>query len=80
MKFTRVITTSFTKLTLFFHKVFVLINKLLPPEMLCAALLKLFAEALKVFMHAVFQLVVVRKTVPSEFVLQEARKMEVGGW
>jgi hypothetical protein len=48
--------------------------------MLCAALLKLFAETLKVFTHAVFQLVVVRKTVPSEFVLQEARKMEVGLW
>jgi hypothetical protein len=73
--------TSFTKLRLFFHKVSFIINILPPPlrEMLNAGRVKLFAEASELFTHAVFQLVVVRKTASSECILQGAKKMDVGG-
>jgi hypothetical protein len=38
---------------------------------------KLFAEASELFMHAVFQLVVVYKTSSSECLLQGAKNVEV---
>jgi hypothetical protein len=47
--------------------------------MLYADRVKLFAEASLLFTHAVFQLVVVRKTASSVCILQGAKKMEVGG-
>jgi hypothetical protein len=37
------------------------------------------AEASDLFMRAVFQLVVVRKTASSELILPGAKKMEIGG-
>jgi hypothetical protein len=40
---------------------------------------KLFAETSELFTHAVFQLVVVRKTASSECILQGAKKMKDGG-
>jgi hypothetical protein len=47
--------------------------------MLYAGSVKLFAEASELFTHAVFLFVVVLKTGSSEFVLHEAKKLEVGG-
>lgn len=48
--------TPFTKLGLFFHKLFFIINIVLPPlhETLYADRVKLFAEMSKFLMHAVF--------------------------
>ena len=48
-------------------------------ETLYTGRVKLFAEASNLFTHAVFQLVVVRKTASSECILQGSKKMEVGG-
>jgi hypothetical protein len=66
--------TSFSKRRLFFHKVSI-IKTLFPPlcETLYAGRVKLFAEASELFTHAVFQLVVIRKTASSECSLQEAK-------
>jgi len=63
MKFTYTFGTFFTKLTLFFHKVSFIFNKLYPPlhEMLYAGHFKLLAEVSELFMHAMFQLVVIWK-------------------
>jgi hypothetical protein len=77
MKFIYILATSFTKLTLFSHKVSISINTLFPPlrETLYAFRVKLFAEASEFFTHAVFQVVVVvRKTASSECILQGAKK------
>jgi hypothetical protein len=59
--------TSFTKFGLFLHKISITINTLFPTfhETLYAAVLIIFAEASELFTHAVFQLVVVRKTASS---------------
>jgi hypothetical protein len=76
MKFTYIVGRSFTKLRLFFHEISFAIKTRLPhlPETLYAGRLKLFAEALELFVHAVFQLVVVHKTVSSECILQGGQK------
>jgi len=52
-----IIGTSFTKLGLFFHKLFFVINIVFPPlyETLYADRVKLFAEASKFLMHAVIR-------------------------
>jgi hypothetical protein len=78
MKFTHIMGTSFTKLRLFFNKVFYTINTFFPPlrETLYAGRVKRFAEASKFSTHAVFQLVVVRKTASSNCIHQGAKKME----
>lgn len=56
LKFTCIVSTSFTKLQLVLHKVFI-INILFPPlhETLYASRIKLFAEALELIAQAVFQ-------------------------
>ena len=73
--------TSFTKFTLFFHKVFFTMNTLFAPlrETLCAGFVNFFVEALPLFTHVVFQLVVVRQTAFSESNLQGPKKTEDGG-
>ena len=48
-------------------------------ETLNAGRVKPSAEASELFTHAAFQLVVVRKTTPSDSILQQAKKTEVGG-
>jgi hypothetical protein len=48
-------------------------------EMLCGGHVTLFAEVCKFFMHAVFQSVIIHKTASLEYVLQGAKKLEVGG-
>lgn len=77
MKFAYILGTSFTELKLFFHKVFI-INTLFPSffEMLCAACIKLFAKASELFMHVMFQLIIICKMVPSDCVLQGVKKMK----
>jgi N-dimethylarginine dimethylaminohydrolase len=46
-------------------------------EKLYAGCLKLFAETTEHFVHARFQLIVLRKTTSSECILQGAKKIEV---
>ena len=46
-------------------------------EVLYTGHVKLFAEALELFTHAVLQLVVICKTVSLECILQEVKEMEV---
>jgi hypothetical protein len=72
---------SLTKQRLFFHKVTFIINTISPlvHGTLYAGRVKFFAEASELFMNAVFQLVLFRKTESLECNLQEAKKMEVGG-
>jgi hypothetical protein len=79
MKFTYFMGTSFTKLRLFFHKVSIT-NTLFTPsrETLYAGRVKLITEASELFAHAVFRLVVFRKTASSKCILQGAKRMEVG--
>jgi hypothetical protein len=81
MKFTYIMGASITKLRLFFHTVFFIINTLFPPmrETLYDHCVKLFAEALEHFTHAVFQLVVICKMASSECVLHGAKKTDVRG-
>jgi len=81
MKFTYIMGTSFTKLRTFFYKVFFIINTLSSTlhEMLYSRHIKLFAEALELFMHTVFQLTVILKTASLECYLQEAKYTEVRG-
>jgi hypothetical protein len=64
-----------------FHKVSFIINTLFPPlrQTLYAGRVKLFAEASVLFTHAVFQLVVVRKTASTERILLGAKNIYVGG-
>jgi hypothetical protein len=78
LKFTYIMGKSFIKLMLFSHK-FPIINTLYPAlcEMLYAVHIKIFAEALELFTHTVFQLLV-HTTVSLECILQGAKKMEVG--
>jgi len=61
MTLTHIFGTSFTKLRLFFDKVFFYISTLFPPlcETLYACRLTLFAKASEIFTHFLFQLVVV---------------------
>jgi hypothetical protein len=68
--------TPLTKLRLFFCKAFFNINTIFPRlrETLYAGRVKLFAEAFELFMHAVFQLIVVGKTASSPCILQGARR------
>jgi hypothetical protein len=75
MKFMCIMGTSFTKWRLFFHKISFNIITLFPTlcETLYAGYIKLFAEALELFMRTVFQFVVICKTVSSECVLQGAK-------
>ena len=46
--------------------------------MLYAGYVKLFAEALELFIHVVLQLVV-HKMASSEFIIQGAKKMDIAG-
>lgn len=64
MKFTYTIGTSFTKLSLFFHKLLFIMNTLFPllPEMLYTGHINVFAETSELFMHTMFELIVVHKT------------------
>jgi hypothetical protein len=80
MKFTYIMGPCLTKLRLFFHKVFSIVNLHFPflRKMPYAGSVKLFAEASELFMRAVFQLVV-RETACSDFILPGAERMEVGG-
>jgi len=88
-----VIGTCFTELRLFIDKFFCTVNTIFP--LLCESLygvcVKLFAEMLEFFTHAVFQLVVVSKSVSSASsvsILQVANKVKSdhaksspsGGW
>ena len=72
---------SFTKFRLFFHNIFFIINTLFPTLHVKthARCVKVYAETSEMFTHAVFQLVVARKTASSECVLQGAKEMEEGG-
>jgi hypothetical protein len=81
MKFTYIMGTSLTKLRLFFHKVFFIVDVHFPSlrKMLYAGSVKLFTEASELFTHAVFELVVVRKTASSEFILPGAKRMKSEG-
>ena len=64
MKFTYCISYTFvTELKLFFHKVSTINTPL--SESQDAGRVKLYAEASELFTHAVFQLVVLRKTASS---------------
>ena len=81
MKCTNITSTSFTKLTLFSHKVS-FVNKTLFPlvrETLYAGRIKLYAEASELWTHTVFQLVVFGKNASSECILQVSKKLAVGG-
>ena len=71
-------STAFTKVT-FLHKVSFVINTLFPTlcETPYVSRVKLYAEALELLTHAVFQLVVFRKTASSECILQGSKKVEV---
>jgi hypothetical protein len=48
-------------------------------QKLYAGRLNLFAEASEIFTHAVFQLVVVRKTTSSECIFEDAKKRVLNG-
>jgi len=80
MKCTNITSTSFAKLT-FIHKVSLVISTHFPlvRETLYAGRVQPHAEASELFMHAVFQLVVFRKTASSECILQGSKKVAVGG-
>jgi hypothetical protein len=81
MKFTKTMSTYFTKLRLFFHKVSFIINTPFPPlrEMPGGSHVQLFAEVSELFTHAVFQLDIIHKIASLEYILQETIKLEVGG-
>lgn len=70
--------TSLTKSKLFLHKV-IIINTLSPAllYMLYASCIKLFVEALELFMHAVFQVVIICKMVSMDCIPQETKLLEV---
>jgi hypothetical protein len=73
--------TSFTQLRFFFHKVSFLINAVFPPlrETLHAGRVERFAESSEFFTRAVFTARRLPQNGVSEFILQGAKKMEVGG-
>jgi len=75
-KFTRIRDKSHTKMRLFVHQVTFIINKISPPlrQTLYADALKVFAAASELFAHAVFQLFVVHKPMPSDGILQEVKR------
>ena len=81
VKFTLIMGTAFKKLRQFFLKLYFIIKIVFPPlcEMLYAGFWKLFAEASKLSSHAVFMLVVVRKTASLEYILQGAEEMKSEG-
>ena len=66
---------AFMKLSLFFHKLLFIMNTLFPllPEMLCTLYVNLFAEASELFMHTMFELIVIHKTA-SQCILQGSEK------
>jgi hypothetical protein len=68
-------------LKLFFHEASFGINTLFPPlhEIQYADCAELFAEASKLFMHAVFQHVIAWKTVSLECILQVAKGWKLEG-
>lgn len=67
MKYTYVMSTAFTKLRLFFPQILLSYQQTFPPlcETLLAGCVKVFAEALELFTHAVFQLVTELGVYPS---------------
>jgi hypothetical protein len=71
---------TFTKLKLFFHNVSFNINTLFPPlpEMVYASYVKPFAEALELFRHAVFQLII-QKTTSSDCIFLGTEQMKSQG-
>jgi hypothetical protein len=75
MKFTHIMGTSLIKMRLLFTRPLHYQNSF-PPlrETLCADRVELFAEESELFTHAVFQLVVFRKTASSEHILQGAKR------
>jgi len=79
-KFTRIRDKSYTEMRLFVHQVSFIINKIFPTlrQTLYADALKLFAAASELFAHAVFQLFVVHKPMPSDGILQEVKRCYVG--
>lgn len=72
----------FTNFRLFFHNVFLIINTLFPTlhVNMYAGCVKLYAETSEICTHAVFYLVVARKTASSEIVLQGTKVMEGRDW
>ena len=72
---------SFTKFRLFFHNVFLIINTLFTTlhVKIHARCVKVYVEMSEIFTHAVFQLVVARKTASSECVLQGTKEMAERG-
>ena len=72
---------SYIKHRLFFRKVSSAIKTISPlvRGTLYAGRAKLFAEASELLANAVFQVVFLRKTSSSEYNLQGAKQMEVGG-
>jgi hypothetical protein len=81
MHFLHMMGTSFTNLRFFFYKFSSIVNFLFPlfHETLYAGCIIFFAVASGLLTHAVFQLVVFRKTASSTCVLQPAKKVENGG-
>jgi len=81
IKFTKTMGTYFTKLRLFFRKVSFIINTPFPPlcEMPGGSHVQLFAEVYELFTHSVFQLDIIHKIASLEYVLQEAKMLEVEG-
>jgi hypothetical protein len=81
MTFTYILGASFENLKLFYHKFSFCSNTSLPPllETLYAGRLQLFTESSEFFKYALLHFVA-RKTASLEFILQRAKKMEVGGF
>jgi hypothetical protein len=81
MKFKYIMGASVTGLRLYFHSLCQLSAHFFSPlpEMLYASCIKFFAEALELFMHAVFHLFVIHKTASLDFIFQGPKNMEVGG-
>jgi len=73
-------SVTFTKVRLFSPEFFFIFNTYFPSlwQTLHAGRIKLLAQALEIFTHAVCQLVVVRKMAFSEYILQGSKKLEVG--
>jgi hypothetical protein len=74
--------TSSTKLRLFLHKVFFIINAGFPPlpEMLYASHRKLSVEVSDISINAIFQIIIVHTVASSECILQVAKILEVRGY
>jgi len=73
--------TFVTEFKLFFHKVSIINTLFLPTlsETQDAGRVKVYAEASELFTHAVFQLVILRKTASSEFILHRTRGCKTVG-